>query len=267
MSDSTNKKTDAQRRIGIRSRKVTTGVSAPRPHSDDDLPEWIHGQRTVFWVWAYIRNATYDILGLITSPCRPHEKPYDELSASKYPANTGERRSIIKIWYQKINKEWGPNDTDKIMIQMRDEWFYIMNNIKTVDWLRINDVHTIWLWNHLKKEEIFADSIPFWFNPSNAHERFLAINATIDFFMPAQTTDVYDITKKKNKFTAKQKRNYKIRTMDSKKPVCQISVKISPHAKTLLDKMVRNAETTQSKMIESLIIDRVAEGSQSDDNS
>ncbi|EAM9431536.1 TPA_asm: hypothetical protein G0G78_27160 [Salmonella enterica] len=238
-----------------------TGASVSeyvRPHSDD-VPGWINGDRAVFWTWAYIRTATYDILELERPLNERFEKPYDKLSVSGNAVNTIERLSIIQTWYSEMKQKLGPLYTDKIMMQIRDEWLYIKNNIKTVDWLRKNDEHTLWLWNHLKKEAIFADSIPFWFSPADAHERFLAINATIDFFTPAQTTDVGEITKKKNNFTAKQKRNYRTRTMDSKKrPVCQISVKIAPDAKLLLDKMVRDVGTTQSKMIESLIRDRVA---------
>ncbi|EAA1980857.1 hypothetical protein DOV67_27970 [Salmonella enterica subsp. enterica serovar Java] len=272
MSGPMQKSTNIQMRKKIReSSQKNTDASVSeyvRPHSDNVLG-WVKEDRAVFWTWAYIRTATYDILEVKRSLNEQFEKPYDKLSVSENPVSTDERMLIIKIWYSEMKEELGPRYTDRIMMQIRDEWLYIKNNIKTVDWLRKNDEHTLWLWNHLKKEAIFSESIPFFFSPADAHERFLAINATIDFFMPDQTINVDEITKKKNNFTAKWKRNYRTRIMDSKKrPVCQISVKIAPDAKLLLDKMVRDVGTTQSKMIESLIRDRVAEGnSESGDNS
>lgn len=228
-------------------------ASSP-PEPENNHLEWLKGDRAIFWAWVYIRTASVDTLEIDFQELGPHEKPYETLVLARNPLDNKERLSIIQCWLKGIEERLSFGDAYKIMLQMRDEWFYIREHIKPVDWLRKNEEHTRWLWERLKKEDIFTDSIPHWFNPANSSERFLAINATIDFFMPHQTIEIGKVTKKKNAFTAREKRNYKNKTVYmGKKPACQVNIKITPDTKVILDKLVALEETTQSALIEWLI--------------
>lgn len=249
---------------GSKNREPLRPSSQPEP--DNHRLEWIKDERAIFWVWVYIRTASCDMLEIQFPEQEPHEKPYEKLDFPGNPLDSNERRSVIQRWFKEIEKILSSGEADKIMLQMRDEWFYIKEHIKPVDWLRKSEEHTRWLWERLKKEDIFTGSIPYWFNPASSHERFLAINATIDFFMPHQTMDVGKFTKKKNAFTAREKRNYKNKTISMEKPpVCQVNIKITPDTKIILDTLVALKGTTQSEFIEWLIKEHWSESKASTD--
>lgn len=237
---------------GSKNQALIHASSPPEP--ENNHLEWLKGERAIFWAWVYIRTASGDTLEIDFPELEPHEKPYEKLGLARNPLDSKERQLIIQCWFKGIEERLSFGDAYKIMLQMRNEWFYIKEHIKPVDWLRKNEEHTRWLWERLKKEDIFTDSLPYWFNPANSSERFLAINATIDFFMPHQTIEIGEITKKKNAFTVREKRNYKNKTVSiGKNPACQVNIKITPDTKVILDKLVALEETTQSALIEWLI--------------
>ncbi|WP_449554797.1 hypothetical protein [Lelliottia amnigena] len=235
--------------------------------SEVNLLDWVNGERSIFWAWVYIYSATCDILEIEYPGLEPHDRPYKALALNGNPVNSEERLSFLRCWFREIEKRVSFSSAYKIMLMMRTEWLYIKNNIKSVDWIRKTDEHTRWLWECLKKDELFTGSFLFWFNPANPKERLLAINATIDFFMPNQILDVPKFTRLKNKFIDREKRNYTARTSLKAKKTCQVSVNLTPDVKAILDKLVKSGGKTQSATIEWLIRERWATSSLSHNDS
>lgn len=230
--------------------------------SDANLLTWIKGERAIFWVWVYVSSATCDLLETTFPKLDLNDRPYEKYALNKNPIDSDERLSLIHDWFQKTENKIGFELTKKIMLKMRMEWLYIKDNITCIDWLRVTEVHTKWLSERLKKDELFHESFLFWFNPENSKERLLAINAAIDFFTPNQTLDVKKFTRFKNEFVKRQKRNYIASTSPEAKKTRQVSVNLAPDAKIMLDKLVKSGGKNQSATIEWLIRDRWATGNQ-----
>ncbi|MCW5004390.1 hypothetical protein M7963_23170 [Enterobacter roggenkampii] len=226
--------------------------------SEADLLEWIKDERAIFWAWVFINRATCDVLETDYPELEPHHRPYEFFALHENPVTSEERLSLLRCWFRETEKCVSFSSAYKIMLMMRKEWLYIKNNINSADWLKKTEVHTRWLWDRLKKDDLFSRSIPFWFNPSNARERYLAINATLDFFNPEQAMNIPEFTQLKNKFTKRESRNYTAKTSTNTKKICQVSVNLSPDAKVILDKLVVAGGKTQSATIEWLIRDRWA---------
>lgn len=234
--------------------------------SEVDLLEWVKGERAIFWAWVYINHATCDILETDYPGLESHHRPYKDFALHENPVTSEERLSLLRCWFRETEKRIKFSTAYKIMLTMRSEWLYIQNHITSADWIKKTEENTRWLWERLKKDELFSGSIPFWFNPANARERYLAINATLDFFSPEQLMDLPEFTRRKNRFTAREKRNYTAKTSTNTKKVCQVSVNLPPDAKVILDKLVVAGGKTQSATIEWLIRDRWATSNLSQTN-
>lgn len=206
--------------------------------SEVDLLEWIKGDRAIFWAWVYINRATCDVLEMDYPGLEPHHRPYKDFALHENPVTSEERLSLLRCWFRETEKRINFSSAYKIMLTMRSEWLYIKNHINSADWIKKTEENTRWLWERLKKDELFSKSIPFWFNPANARERYLAINASLDFFSPEQLMDLPEFTRRKNRFTAREKINYRAKTSTNTKKVCQVSVNLPPDAKVILDKLV-----------------------------
>lgn len=253
--------------IRIRTHERMKSKAVKESFQDDssvNLLEWIKGDRAIFWAWLYIKNADYDTLIISPPGTNPKDIPYEIFNLDRICSSSNERKLSIKEWFQKMEIKFNHSTTLKIMKTMQHEWGYIYNNIKNANWLPKNEVSTAWMWERVKKEQLFERGVSSWFNPINSQERFVAINGTLDFFLPEHMVNVRYITILRNGFLKKSENAYKARTIPKdNKPYVQVNVKISHDAKAILDKMVSSRDTTQSKMIEWLIRDSWQENKKS----
>jgi DNA-binding cell septation regulator SpoVG len=217
------------------------------------FPEWIKGDRAIFWVWLSMVNQDlrYAQNGYASLPFQYHE-PGDPAN----PCSSEERIEIIKKWLEKMKSSEGEIKAKIFLTCMRDEWFFVKDNIKTIDWLDQNEQHTLWLWNRLKKNIFFDTPVPERFNPSSPKERLIAINGALDFFTAKDVSKKNELVEPKIAFIQNEKRNYKAmkKKESSCKEIRQINIKINQSTKEKLEVILRENGLKQSGFIENLII-------------
>ncbi|MCZ4150929.1 hypothetical protein BZG21_41825, partial [Escherichia coli] len=100
-----------------------------------------------------------------------------------------------------------------------------------------------------------------WFNPVNDNERYIAIVVLLKMLFPTDTPCL--LTPKefhlgfaaKERFFDKMHNAFRKQFIDGKKDKrVQINVKISPSAKSALDRLTRERKTTQQAILEQLIL-------------
>lgn len=245
-----------QQLVAARSRKEQPKKMSFQSNSDVDLLAWAVGDIATFWVWAYIRTVICNNLPVEIPDMEPEDIFYERLKLTKNTTTTRERSFLIKDWFRELEKRTSYSDAYKVMIAVRDEWLYVYNHIKRTDWLEKNESSTCWLWDRMKKNNLFARNIPSWFHPVNARERFLAINATLGMFLPDQWMYAEEITHYRNEFTRLARRAYQDRNVPEKENnLCQLNVKIAKETKAKLNKMLKAKGAKQANYIEWLIID------------
>lgn len=252
-----NDKSDSQRRTVLRRRIPREPSNVLWSHlkiETDKKPDWVNGERIIFWCWLFILRADYSTLNIDGND--DTELLYNSLQLDSPPTSHEERVFAVKSWFNMLSKKISEHDFNRVVSDMRDEWAYLSDKIKDLSWLPKTEKATKWAWEFIKKKNPF-DSRSFIYNyyPYNTTERYHAIVAAIDEIHLSEYEKMDSIILNRNNFIAFFHSAYKNKFIKKKDDsITQITVKISLVAKNKLDKLVKERKTTQRALIEQIIL-------------
>lgn len=222
----------------------------------DTKPDWVNGERIIFWCWLFILRADCSTLNIVINGNDNTEPLYNSLQLDRFPTSHEERVFAVESWFNMLSKKISEHDFNRVVSDMRDEWAYLSDKIKDLSWLPKTEKATEWAWEFIKKKNPF-DSRSFIYNyyPYNTTERYHAIVAAIDEIYLNEYEKLDSIILIRNNFITFFHKSYKNKFINKKDDsITQITVKISLVAKKKLDKLVKERKTTQRALIEQIIL-------------
>lgn len=224
------------------------------PASESTLLEWLDNSRVAFWAWIYIRGASCENLNVSVPDMEATDTPYFIFKMHAHTESHKERVSIIKRWFEEMEKRIDIASTYKVMREMKHEWSIIFHSVKGLPWLTKDAKSTMWAWEYINERAYFKNSFLKTFAPTNPKERFLAVSAVFDVLMPDEYSKFKDAFLFRKALLEQMKRAYlkRMATQKDEKNTF-INVKISNDAKNKLKVMATKRGCTQRELIEALI--------------
>ena len=228
--------------------------------ADNHIPEWVKkNEIAAFWFWLIMSHTVPEKLKL------NNESEFN--SALKgvivmkdnpmtiIPSSHETRLNVIGKW---INALILYGEADRIISIMHQNWLGLEKR-NEAKWLKKNTEQLKWAWEYIDAR--ISPTYLSWFNPVNDNERYIAIVVLLKMLFPTDTPCL--LTPKefhlgfaaKERFFDKMHNAFRKQFIDGKKDKrVQINVKISPSAKSALDRLTRERKTTQQAILEQLIL-------------
>lgn len=159
---------------------------------------WLEGdERACYWVWGWLRMATYAELDYIYQPSSIRGTPiqhaqvlpmstpslYDHLNLNKNPSSTKERFNAIVVFFDLWHKDLWSRQCK--LQELNKYWSDIDRVSKPFRWLDPdNEDQCRWAWEYMDKAGVHL----FGIHPSNTSERYLAIYARYDLWVVSLET-------------------------------------------------------------------------------
>lgn len=214
---------------------------------------WTTKRRVVFWVWCFIRKATYKDIGL-NSHVKDEAVFYAEQELPEYPDSNGERLTAIHDFFKALSENYGLEMTKCFAQRMELEWAKIYDNINTLSKFSRTHSDSKWTWEYLKKKRYFVNSGLLDITPSSHHERVHFINGVFDLGVIEDDFE-FDLKCKDDIFAKLENAFYKMRSrkMGGDKEKEKINVAVNPEIKRMLEEISRLQGRNYTVIIESLI--------------
>lgn len=215
---------------------------------------WTENHRVVFWVWWYLKNASYLKLGLPDNKNNPGNVPYSDCRLPDYADSHASRRETIFQWFSMMAAKFGQESVHVVACRMGAEWHRIADTIRPPYKVSETNSDSIWCWKYIKKKKSFHRSGLLELNPRTHSERILFINAVFD--IPLIENDFSaDIALKDMLFNRLEQAFYKQRNrkMGNEKGKEKINVAVSPETKKMLKEISEKEGRNYTVIIERLI--------------
>ncbi|MVW21584.1 hypothetical protein GP664_24425 [Escherichia coli] len=225
---------------------------------DRHLPEWLKDKVAAFWFCLVIKNmkvsgsSYYELtMQLPTSE--------ESVCISKLSSSTHEiRLEIIRRWIDSVAQIETEAFTKNLVDAIYKNWKEIGNKNQAT-WLKKNPEQLEWAWKYINIR--IPESHLTWFCPVNNEEKRIAILALLKILYPGDTPCQYKPKEfhvgicAEEHFYKRMHDAFRKQFIDGKKDKrVQINVKISPSAKSALDRLTRARKTTQQAILEQLIL-------------